>query len=129
MMKPETEVLHLIIPINIQSFSDVITNSSSELFCIISGNEDILDFIKDLLSNLMDTEGYDEDYPSFEVFKKEDLYKSDYDTKIWKNMPEIGIKVYLPYNLWNYEIFFREGLKALLENSEVKGKYKLDFNG
>lgn len=119
--------MQLVVPI--QSFSDIITNSSSELFCIISGNEDVLNFIKDLLHNIMDDEGYDEDYPSFRLFKKEDLCEDDYEEETWKNMSEIGIEFYLPYNLWNYEIFFKEGLKALLENSEVKGKYKLDFNG
>ena len=117
----------LLIPI--QSFSNIITNSSSELFCIISGNEDVLEFIRNLLSNIMDTEGYDEDYPSFEVFKKENLDKDNFVRESWKNMPEIGIKISLPYRLWNCEVFFREGLKALLENSEVKDKYKLDFNG
>ena len=89
--------MKFIIPI--QSFSNIITNSSSELFCIISGNEDVLEFIRNLLSNLMDTEGYDEDYPSFEVFKKEDLCKDDFNRETWKNMPEIGIKISLPYHL------------------------------
>ena len=32
--------------IPIQSFSDIVTNSSSELFCIISGNEDVIKFGK-----------------------------------------------------------------------------------
>jgi hypothetical protein len=44
-------------------------------------------------------------------------------------MPKIGIEFYLPYNFSCGKVFFKEGLKALLENSEVKGKYKLDFNG
>ena len=117
----------LLIPI--QSFSNIITNSSSELFCIISGNEDVLEFIRNLLSNIMDTEGYDEDYPSFRIFKKEDLCENDYDKETWKNMPETGIEFYLPYDFSCCPAFFKEGLKALLENSEVKGKYKLDFNG
>lgn len=113
----------------IQSFSDIITNSSSELFCTISGNEDVLNFIKDLFHNIMDDEGYDEDYPSFRLVKKEDLCEDDYEEETWKNMPEIGIEFYLPYNFSRCQVFFKEGLKALLENSEVKGKYKLDFNG
>ena len=34
---------------SIQSFSGIITNSSSELFCTISGNEDVIKFIRDIL--------------------------------------------------------------------------------
>ena len=119
--------MKFIIPI--QSFSDIITNSSSELFCTISGNEDVIKCIRDILFNIFDGEGYDEDYPSFRIFKKEDLCENDYDKETWKNMPETGIEFYLPYNFSCCQVFFEEGLKALLENSEVKGKYKLDFNG
>lgn len=129
MMKPETEVWHLIIPINIQSFSDVITNSSSEIFCAISGDKDTILFINNLLFNLFGEEGYDEDTPSYNLLCKSDLNKDDFNEKQWRELPEYSIQINLPYDLWSCEAFFKEGLKALLESSEVKGKYKLDFNG
>ena len=97
----------LLIPI--QSFSNIITNSSSEIFCIIKGDKETILFINNLLFNL--------------------LGKNVYDEEQWEKLPEYSIQISLPYNLWRCHTFFEEGLKALLENSEVKNKYKLDFNG
>ena len=113
----------LLIPI--QSFSNIITNSSSEIFCII---KTIL-FINNLLFNLLGKNVYDEDSPMYELLCKSDLDKDDYDEEQWEKLPEYSIQISLPYNLWRCHTFFEEGLKALLENSEVKNKYKLDFNG
>lgn len=129
MMKPETEVLHLIIPINIQSFSDVITNSSSEIFCAIKGDKETILFINNLLFNLLGERGgiYDDDVPAYELLCKSDLDKDSYSEEQWENLPEYSIQVSLPYSLWSCFVFFKEGLKALLENSEVKDKYKLEF--
>ena len=117
------------IVINIQSFSDIITNSSSELFCTVSGNEDVILFINNLLSSLFkDDEYYSEDTPTYSFLCKSNLDKEEFSEKQWKELPEYSIQINLPYSLGTCEPFFREGLKALLENSEVKGKYKLDFN-
>lgn len=129
MKQQEKTVSAVNIVINIQSFSDIITNSSSELFCTVSGNEDVILFINNLLSNLFkDDEYYSEDTPTYRLLCKSDLDKEEFSEKQWKELPEYSIQIDLPYSLGTCETFFREGLKALLENSEVKGKYKLDFN-
>ena len=117
----------LLIPI--QSFSNIITNSSSEIFCIIKGDKETILFINNLLFNLLGKNVYDEDSPMYELLCKSDLDNDDYDEEQWEKLPEYSIQISLPYNLWRCHTFFEEGLKALLENSEVKNKYKLDFNG
>ena len=117
----------LLIPI--QSFSNIITNSSSEIFCIIKGDKETILFINNLLFNLLGENVYDEDSPMYELLCKSDLDKNDYSKEQWEKLSEYSIQISLPYNLWRCHTFFEEGLKALLENSEVKNKYKLDFNG
>ncbi|MGM9532744.1 hypothetical protein [Intestinibacter sp.] len=130
MKQQEKTVSAVNIVINIQSFSDIITNSSSELFCTVSGNENVILFINNLLSSLFkDDEYYSEDTPTYHLLCKSDLDKEEFSEKQWKELPEYSIQINLPYSLGACETFFMEGLKALLENSEVKGKYKLDFNG
>ena len=123
----KTKMKQLLIPI--QSFSNIITNSSSEIFCIIKGDKETILFINNLLFNLLGKNVYDEDSPMYELLCKSDLDKDDYDEEQWEKLPEYSIQISLPYNLWRCHTFFEEGLKALLENSEVKNKYKLDFNG
>lgn len=127
MIIQRTKMKQLLIPI--QSFSNIITNSSSEIFCIIKGDKETMLFINNLLFNLLGKNVYDEDSPMYELLCKSDLDKDDYDEEQWEKLPEYSIQISLPYNLWRCHTFFEEGLKALLENSEVKNKYKLDFNG
>lgn len=127
MIIQRTKMKQLLIPI--QSFSNIITNSSSEIFCIIKGDKETILFINNLLFNLLGKNVYDEDSPMYELLCKSDLDKDDYDEEQWEKLPEYSIQISLPYNLWRCHTFFEEGLKALLENSEVKNKYKLDFNG
>ena len=67
----------LLIPI--QSFSNIITNSSSEIFCIIKGDKETILFINNLLFNLLGKNVYDEDSPMYELLCKSDLDKDDYD--------------------------------------------------
>lgn len=49
-MKDQRTKKGVLLSINIQSFSDVVTNSSSEIFCTITGND--LDSIYELLKPL-----------------------------------------------------------------------------
>lgn len=119
--------MKFIIPI--QSFSDIVTNSSSEIFCVIKGDKETMLFINNLLFNLLGENVYDEDSPMYELLCKSDLDKNDYSKEQWEKLSEYSIQISLPYSLWRCHTFFEEGLKALLENSEVKDKYKLDFNG
>ena len=116
---------HIIV--SIQSFGDIITNSSSEIFCTITGDADVLDFIADLLSHVFDNYGDREIDPLFEYKIKEDMYSEGYTKEELNNVPDRYIEITLPYGC--NEKFYRAGLLAILGESEnIKGKYKIDFN-
>lgn len=83
------------IVLNIQSISDVITNSSSELFCTIICNNNS-EAISDLLSRIF--KGDDAEF-------EPTLFTYDDDT----------IEVWLPYDYFGLTEFFREGLIAILD--------------
>ena len=90
--------------IKIQSFSDIITNSSSELFCQITG--DNLDTINEILS---------------EIIKGAD---SEFDPTIYYNGDYIDINI--PYGYSEIAIkFMKDGLKSIL--SDYKN-INLDFD-
>ena len=123
--------------VSIQSFGDIITNSSSEIFCTITGDVDVLDFIADLLSHVFDNYGDREIDPLFEYKVKEDMYSDGYTKEDLEsedctkeeldNKPDRFIEITLPYGC--NEKFYRAGLLAILGESEnIKGKYKIDFN-
>ena len=89
----------LLIPI--QSFSNIITNSSSEIFCIINGDKETILFINNLLFNLLGKNVYDEDYDCWI------LYGYDFDNypkgAYWEN--ELGRVVFGDiYSLINFAI-------------------------
>ena len=112
--------------VSIQSFGDIITNSSSEIFCTITGDADVLDFIADLLSHVFDNYGDREIDPLFEYITKEDLESEDCTKEELDNKPDRYIEITLPYGC--NEKFYRAGLLAILGESEnIKGKYKIDF--
>lgn len=91
--------------INIQSFSDVITNSSSEIFCTITGND--LDSIYELLKPLFPSSyGYSEMEPT--------LYMEDGVITLW-----------LPYGDSPTE-FYKAGLEAILDKY-FKDNYKIEY--
>ena len=106
----------LLIPI--QSFSNIITNSSSEIFCIIKGDKETILFINNLLFNLLGKNVYDEDSPMYELLCKSDLDKDDYDEEQWEKLPEYSIQISLPYNLWRCHTFFEEGLNSFFTLDE-----------
>lgn len=82
----------------ILSISDVITNSSSEVFCIINhDNKKILQDIYDELSHILD----------------EDYY-SDYRPSIHHNEEEDYLELWMPYHLSESEAFYKAGLEAIL---------------
>lgn len=82
---------------NILSISDVITNSSSEVFCTIHHKDnEVLEEIYEALLHLMSSECYDEYYPS--------VQHNEGDLEVW-----------MPYHLMDFEEFFRAGLEAILD--------------
>lgn len=100
-LKQYTMVKKYLIPI--QSFSDVITNSSSEIFCTITGDD--LETIYDILKPLFP--GYDSDMEPV-------LYQEGNSISLW-----------LPYGEYATE-FYREGLEAILD-THFKDNYKIEY--
>lgn len=113
------------IKIPIQSISDIITNSSSEIFQTISGSEEVINKIKDIFSPLFEEDGwYDEDVPIMRVLYKsiveEDPEEYGFEDSDLSSLPEAWIEIWLPYGLSSCDDFFRAGIKALLETNNIK---------
>lgn len=112
------------IKIPIQSISDIITNSSSEIFQTISGSEEVIKQIKDIFHPLFKEDGwYDEDVPTMRVCYKskveEDPEEYGFEDTDLSDLPETWIEVWLPYGLDGCSEFFRAGIKALLETNNI----------
>lgn len=91
--------------IPIQSFSDIITNSSSEIFCTIGGTD--LDAIYQLLKPLFPSEyGYSDMEPT--------LYMEDNVITLW-----------LPYGEQPVD-FYKAGLEAILDKY-FKDNYIIEY--
>lgn len=104
---------HSIIKIGIpvQSVSDLITNSSSEVFCRIS-SDDHLDEIWELLIPLFNN--YDaEMYPCLRerVLEEEKEYLTVEEIK---ELPYKWLEVEMPYSMSEAEDFYKAGLEAIL---------------
>lgn len=104
---------HSIIKIGIpvQSVSDLITNSSSEVFCRIS-SDDHLDEIWELLRPLFNN--YDaEMYPCLRerVLEEEKEYLTVEEIK---ELPYKWLEVEMPYSMSEAEDFYKAGLEAIL---------------
>lgn len=93
----------VLLSINIQSFSDVITNSSSEIFCTITG--DNTEAIYDLLKQL---------FPGCDSDLEPVLYEGDNSVSLW-----------LPYGEYAVE-FYKAGLEAVLDKY-FKDNYKIEY--
>lgn len=106
--------------IKIQSFSDVITNSSSELFCTIFSDNHLNDIYK-FLKNII-TDRYDGESISMCLRGKE---TEDYLDK-YKDYPDTWIEVDVPYDYSNILEVLQVGLEAMLEN-KFKDEYKIVF--
>lgn len=102
------------IDIKIQSLSDLITNSSSEVFCRISSDrlEEVVDLLSPLFPNHDSEMGptlncweqgeWDEDYPSF-------------------------ISIEFPLGMEGYEEFYKKGLEAILDQFFGSENYTITY--
>lgn len=102
-MKESKTQTGVLLRINIQSFSDVITNSSSEIFCTITGED--LKAIYELLKPL---------FPGCDSELEPTLYIEDNIITLW-----------LPYGEYAVE-FYKEGLEAILDKY-FKDNYKIEY--
>lgn len=115
----------LIIPI--QSISNIITNSSSEVFCTITADKDTLEQINDILSRVITDYDYSEDDPVLSYNTKEDKAEEGwYDDEDLAKMPDQWIEIHMPYSKSGCESFYRAGIKALLDINNIKD-YKIVY--
>ena len=94
--------------VKVQSFSDIITNSSSEIFCTISSNE--ASAIKEIFDSLFRYNDDSEMGPTVE-------YNSEDNT----------VDIWLPYDMYSVQEFFKFGIEAVL-NNKFKNKYNIKYN-
>lgn len=110
--------------IKIQSISDIITNSSSEVFCRIE-SENSLELIKEILKPLFSYSRYSEDGPSLHerILSEE---KSEYDDDYLDGFPEKWLEITLPYSMSDSEAFYEAGLEAIL-SGKVPDDYTIIY--
>lgn len=113
-------IAKIIIPI--QSMSDVITNSSSELFCTIFSEkhlDDIYKFFKEYVGV-----GYSDESLSIYLEHKDETF--DVDSDYYKDYPDNWIEIHIPYDYCNVSDILQVGLEAILKN-KFKNGYKIVF--
>jgi hypothetical protein len=101
------------IAIKVQSVSDIITNSSSEVFCTITGKD--TKSIYEILSPLFKG---DPDFAPFLEYWEE----GEYD----KNTPEMII-LNIPYSCSGVYEFYKAGIEALLTKYFGEGNYEISY--
>lgn len=111
------------IGIPIQSISDLITNSSSEVFCRIS-SDDNFDAIWDLLRPLFNNAD-PELYPKI-VDRYLEQEKDYLTVEEIKTLPYKWIEVELPYSMSEAKEFYKAGLEAILIKNFGEG-YKIVY--
>ncbi len=109
----------LTIDIKLQSFGDVITNSSSEVFCTIVGTniEYILEILKPIFIGC--EEGID---PTLDYFKKGEY---EYDLDAYNDYPFIQIR--LPQGTLCHQLY-KEGIESILDKYIGKTNYTIVYD-
>lgn len=103
------------IVVKVQSISDIITNSSSEVFCTITGKD--IEAIAELLKPLFSE--HDPDlYPCMDF----------YDEDEWDEGHPGLIQISLPYGYDGITEFYRSGLEAILDQTIGENNYDIDYD-
>lgn len=107
--------------IKIQSVSDIITNSSSEVFCRIESDNHLVK-IADLLCDAISSKySYDpECEPVCRLRYKEDEWES------LKGFPEQWVEIEVPYG-WTGREFYTIALPAVLDKLVGENNYKIIY--
>lgn len=100
----------VIIDIKIQSFGDIITNSSSEVFCIITSNrfEELVEILNPL-------------FPGFDSDLGPTMYVHNTDSD------KASISISFPYGMTGYEDFYKQGLTAILDQHIGSENYTITY--
>lgn len=104
----------LTIVIKLQSFGDVITNSSSEVFCWI--HSDRLNEIVEILNPLFPNK-------DSEMGPVLNVYEEGY----WDEDSTPCISIDFPYGMEGYEEFYRKGLTAILDQLLGSENYSIKY--
>lgn len=102
----------IMVKIPIQSFGDIITNSSSETFCTITSDEKLDDILK-ALKVIIGSEGYSED--NLCIYKETD-----------EETNEDYLRIDIPYDASNYIDLIGAGIEAILDK-RFKDKYSIRY--
>ena len=102
------------IGIPIQSVSYLITNSSSEVFCIIS-SEEHLDEIWDLLAPIFISDNSEISPAIVERYLEDE--KEYLSVEEIKSLPYKWIEVEFPYSMDGTQDFYKAGLEAILRKN------------
>lgn len=112
----------IIIPI--QSYSDIITNSSSELFCIVTSDQ-YLQKIYQVLFNIFGN--IDEDDLQIRINSKNQLDSDELEMEFYKNLPNNWIEIAYPQYKTKLIPFYKAGLEALLNDTINKQNYNIKY--
>lgn len=122
-MQNKFQTIKILIPI--QSISDIITNSSSEIFAYIH-SKDNLYVIYDIINHIF---GFNQEYEITPcVYLKDKSNIDDYSDEYFKSFPDRWIEIELPYDMDNYKEFYREGLEAILNKRIGSNNYVIIYN-
>ena len=110
------------IRIYLQSISDIITNSSSELFAVIQ-SKDNLEGIYNILDRLFGWNQEPEVTMCIDKLDRPTQEMLDDDFHCWlgeyckkpEDYPEKWIEIEIPYSLSDYKTFYKSGIEALLK--------------
>lgn len=103
------------VKIKVQSISDIITNSSSEVFCTITSKD--IKSIYETLSPLF--KGDPECSPYLDYWEE-----NEYD----EGAPEM-IQLNIPYSCSGVPEFYKAGIEALLTKYFGEGNYEINYEG
>ena len=110
--------------IKIQSVSDIITNSSSEVFCRIESDNHLVR-IADLLCDAIGSNNYDpECEPVCRLIYKEDSYWYSDEEK--NKLPSEWVEIEVPYS-WTGREFYTIALPAVLDKLVGENNYKIIY--
>lgn len=114
----------LMLDIKIQSISDIITNSSSETFCRISSEKDLLqiyEFLREIFPETWDSEM--EPY----VWLGKDDYEEITDEDI-ENCEGVSIHIDIPYSMNGMCNLLEHGLAPMLEDKFPNSNFEISYD-
>lgn len=127
-MQKKSQTIKILLPI--QSISDIITNSSSEIFAYIH-SKNHLKPIYSIINTIFGRDQESEMTPCVYLRNKKDYDEWRYYPKSKEYMdsfPDHWVEIELPYDMSGCEEFYREGLEAILDKRIGNNNYVIIYN-